>query len=375
MNEILQVEEFKTLEITLFEKIVNLMYLRYQEIFKPLPPYPKEKIRKMLSSPGYVEEKSYYWFKLNNGTPVAYCHLLHMLKGDNMKLFWIKAYTHPEHRRKGHFKELLKETVPKIPEYAKTLMVRTFSTKNSDENSKKNLTENSTETAYVYYTDFERYLLSQGYKMTITDRSSGADLTEFRIQDIKQKVTELKGLAEQKGFKFVFVENYRFEEQPEIDYQDYLKALESIWNDMPRDEASWEDETLTKEKHQEFFKLGSLIGTFPWTFVALHVKTGNVAGITETWLDKFQPEIAEQDDTGVIREFRGNRLGLTLKYLMLEKLLTDPRSSEVKFWVTNNAFSNSHMLAINDELKYRFLQRINTFEMHKSGFVSYLGQS
>ena len=97
---------------------------------------------------------------------------------------------------------------------------------------------------------------------------------------------------------------------------------------------------------------------YPWTYVALHKATNEPVGMTELWLSKLVPYIADQDDTGVISEHRGHKLGTTLKYLMLQKLYTDERSKEVRWWYTVNAEVNEHMLNINDELGYKeFIQR------------------
>lgn len=53
---------------------------------------------------------------------------------------------------------------------------------------------------------------------------------------------------------------------------------------------------------------------------------------------------------GVVKKYRGHNIGLTLKYLMLEKLLKDP---QVKYWITENAGSNDHMIRINHKLGYK----------------------
>lgn len=90
-----------------------------------------------------------------------------------------------------------------------------------------------------------------------------------------------------------------------------------------------------------------------FTIVAVDRSTSKPIAMTEIW-NKFEaPDVANQSDTGVIFEHRGKKLGLTLKYQMLDYLLTSEGTKNVKLWSTGNAASNKHMLAINDELNYK----------------------
>ena len=98
------------------------------------------------------------------------------------------------------------------------------------------------------------------------------------------------------------------------------------------------------------------------TFVVIHKGTNEPVGVTCTYISKYQPENAIQEDTGIISSHRGKGLGLAIKYQMLDKLLNE---TNTKFWRTGNAGSNEHMLRINRILKYDPYQRIFVFEFTK----------
>lgn len=90
-------------------------------------------------------------------------------------------------------------------------------------------------------------------------------------------------------------------------------------------------------------------------------RTGEMAGLTQTGIDPADPGWAYQFVTAVAREHRGHRLGLLVKIAMLEMLAeAEPGVRRV---LTDNADANQHMIAINDELGFRVLDRWQTWEL------------
>ena len=87
---------------------------------------------------------------------------------------------------------------------------------------------------------------------------------------------------------------------------------------------------------------------------------GGVVAYTEIVTTEHEPGLAYQWGTVVDRAHRGHRLGLALKaanHLLLHEQVADLRM--VRTW---NAETNTHMVAVNDALGYRPLERYGGFE-------------
>jgi hypothetical protein len=84
---------------------------------------------------------------------------------------------------------------------------------------------------------------------------------------------------------------------------------------------------------------------------AVHVPTGTLAGFTELEFPLDAPEVVFQEDTLVLREHRGHRLGQLVKAVNLQRLAElRPQARRVHTW---NAQENSYMLRINVALGFR----------------------
>ena len=83
-------------------------------------------------------------------------------------------------------------------------------------------------------------------------------------------------------------------------------------------------------------------------------------------ISQFQPEVARQGDTGILKSHRGNGLGLAVKYQMLEKLLSE---TDAKYWRTGNAGSNEHMLRINRLLRHEPFVSVIEFEVNRNALL------
>lgn len=85
--------------------------------------------------------------------------------------------------------------------------------------------------------------------------------------------------------------------------------------------------------------------------VAEHVPSGGLAAFTLFEHPKDRPQFAHQEDTLVLREHRGRRLGMLVKVANLEALVeARPETRRIH---TGNAEENEHMLAINVALGFR----------------------
>ncbi len=127
------------------------------------------------------------------------------------------------------------------------------------------------------------------------------------------------------------------------------KMAESI-NDAPIDDLDIEDEVYTPErvaKYEQSLQAASRL----YRVLAQHRESGDLAGHTVVTVERDRPEIGDQDDTTVVREHRGNRLGVLLKAEMLLWLReVEPQLATLDTW---NAKSNTHMIAVNELLGYQ----------------------
>jgi GNAT superfamily N-acetyltransferase len=85
--------------------------------------------------------------------------------------------------------------------------------------------------------------------------------------------------------------------------------------------------------------------------VAEHVPSGTLAAFSVFAYPKDHPSFAFQEDTLVLREHRGRRLGMLVKVVNLDELaVRRPATERIHTW---NAEENDHMLAINIDLGFR----------------------
>jgi GNAT superfamily N-acetyltransferase len=91
-------------------------------------------------------------------------------------------------------------------------------------------------------------------------------------------------------------------------------------------------------------------GMAHYSVAARHGASGQLAAITQIIIDSAAPDTGIQQVTAVLPAHRGHRLGLLVKVAMLE-LLTSAAPG-IRYFVTDNAGANEHMIAINAQLGF-----------------------
>ncbi|HEV2528100.1 MAG TPA: GNAT family N-acetyltransferase [Thermomicrobiales bacterium] len=111
-------------------------------------------------------------------------------------------------------------------------------------------------------------------------------------------------------------------------------------------EETWDAERVwASEEH------GEVSDRLVLTAAVEHIPSGRLAGFSQIHVPSERTRPASQEDTLVIREHRGHRLGMLLKVTNLRFLIeTNPDSPMV---TTFNAAENRHMLAVNEALGFR----------------------
>ena len=97
------------------------------------------------------------------------------------------------------------------------------------------------------------------------------------------------------------------------------------------------------------------MGLTPYVIAATARATGELAALTQVSLDPALPERGFQELTAVAGAHRGHRLGLLVKLAMVDLLaVEEPQLTRI---MTRNAAWNDHMVAINEQLGFRVLDR------------------
>jgi GNAT superfamily N-acetyltransferase len=92
-------------------------------------------------------------------------------------------------------------------------------------------------------------------------------------------------------------------------------------------------------------------GMKPYIVLAIHEKTGAVAGLTEVVVPAQHPTRADQYDTIVVPDHRGYGIDRAIKARMLFELRSaEPKLTDVQTW---NALDNEPMLKVNAELGFQ----------------------
>lgn len=134
-----------------------------------------------------------------------------------------------------------------------------------------------------------------------------------------------------------------------------LVGLHVAMNDAPNDDLEIEDEVWDVARSRAFEQCMLNRGFDVVRLVAVRRSDGELGGYTVLVLEDERPTLGFQEDTGVVGEHRGHRLGVRLKIEMLQALRDrHPQVEQVDTW---NAESNGPMIAVNDALGCTVLAR------------------
>jgi GNAT superfamily N-acetyltransferase len=132
-------------------------------------------------------------------------------------------------------------------------------------------------------------------------------------------------------------------------------GLRNAMNDAPREEGWFEDDIWDAERVRTRGDTRvRLAGHRGYAVAAMHDETGEMAALTQVFVDPAEPAWGHQGLTAVTRPHRGHRLGLLTKAAMLEWLTAaEPRLERIE---TTNAEVNSFMIAVNEALGFQIAE-------------------
>ena len=128
-----------------------------------------------------------------------------------------------------------------------------------------------------------------------------------------------------------------------------LQAMGGM-SDAPHEDLDLDPRVATAEGIKGLEAVAGAAGHRRWTYLAVHVPSGEGAGFTSVRWDPEEPTVVWQRGTAAAPRHRGHGLGRRLKAAMLLHLLANAGGArEVR---TDNAGTNAHMRAINDALGF-----------------------
>jgi RimJ/RimL family protein N-acetyltransferase len=144
------------------------------------------------------------------------------------------------------------------------------------------------------------------------------------------------------------------------EHLDEVARVSAAMADAPRNPGE-EAHRPDPQQIRNYERRGQEIGFRRHAVAARSDRTGELAGLTEIGIDPQDPSWGYQFITAVAREHRGHRLGLLVKVAMLDLLAAaEPALRQI---LTENAGSNQHMIAINDELGFEVLDEWQSWEL------------
>lgn len=139
----------------------------------------------------------------------------------------------------------------------------------------------------------------------------------------------------------------------------YTTINNMFMSEAPTGDADVEDEVWTPERLRANEERAAKAGRRDVTTFALvrgGAANGEVAAMTELFVNETVPHRGFQSGTLVVPAHRGHRLGLAVK-VANQRALAE-RFPQLEWIVTGNADVNTHMNAINDRLGFRVVERL-----------------
>ncbi len=149
------------------------------------------------------------------------------------------------------------------------------------------------------------------------------------------------------------------------DMAEDMATLHEAINDAPLEDPDLEGGVWDTDRVRSYDRAMADRRQTVYRAMARHRETGNWAGLSMVCVDEFQPMVAFQEDTSVVRAHRGHRLGLLMKTDMLRWIsAARPEVTAIDTW---NAVTNHHMIAVNERLGATVVARHVNFRLRNVG--------
>jgi GNAT superfamily N-acetyltransferase len=268
---------------------------------------------------GYGGDPGEAWFVPGTDGGVIAWYRLALPDLENLDRSLVHIVVHPDHRRQGTGRELLRHAAGRAAGRA-------------------------------VMTGFAREE-SPGAAFATWAGAARGQADALRILDLRKmpagKVAALRETAAKAAAGYSLV---TWTGRTPDEYLEPLAGVINAFNDAPRDEGVQEEAWDGRRLRERGDATAELLGVREYSVTAVHDATGEMAAMTQVAIDPGSPEWGHQALTAVTRAHRGHRLGLLVKAAMLEWLATaEPQIEQIE---TGNAVSNKHMIAVNEALGF-----------------------
>jgi GNAT superfamily N-acetyltransferase len=193
-----------------------------------------------------------------------------------------------------------------------------------------------------------RWAVARGYAVANVDGIKVVDLaaTADRLPELERLAAERRG-----DYRLVWWSD----PAPEEHLASLAAAMSRFLEEIPLGDLDLQPEEWTPERLRSREARRAAQHRDEITVVAL-APSGEVAGYTNVMLSPHAPRVAGIGDTLVLPGHRGHRLGLAMKVLLHQQLRALHPGAELI--ATGNATTNRWMNAVNEQLGYRFVDRM-----------------
>jgi GNAT superfamily N-acetyltransferase len=248
---------------------------------------------------------------------------------DNTHLGLVEVLVPPQHRGRGVGSALLRHQEGMVLADGRTTLLANVRVPVDAEN------------------DDARWAHARGYAVANVDGVKVADLaaTAERLPGLEALAAERLG-----DYRLLWWVN----PAPEEHLRSLAEAMSRFLEEIPLGDLDLKPEAWTPERLRAAETRRAAQRRQELTVVAL-TPSGEVAGYTNLTLAPHAPRVAHIEDTLVLPDHRGHRLGLAMKVLLHQKLRELHPGADLV--VTGNATTNRWMNAVNEQLGYELVDR------------------
>lgn len=344
----IRVEDRRQLSDETIHNLITLDKLIWKDTFEPYPTPSNDNFEYTIKT----EKAKYFYIIAKNDEKILGLLKVELsVKGADKNIPYIEVVVDKQYRKQGLATRLVKYFCANYPFTYEMIEFHVRSDRDST---------------------IDQFFLSIGSDLVYTSRRSASNLKDFDLEEIKQQIKHLeKNLSLKKHYSMKFITDGKFDEAG-IKVEDYVKLVEHMKNSMPHEGRKHKPITLDPKEYAKRYEKTKVLKQKSFTWILIDNNIEKPVAFTESWYYLNHPEIVIQGDTGVRTDYRGNKFGLTLKYKMLEFLLTSEITQRASYWTTNNAKSNKYMIAINNELKYKENGIFNVYYLKKDKLFNYI---